>query len=286
MNILRAGIASTLALFCTSAGAAPLTQSETTHHSLHFAGVGPRTLEIRTVHGAIDIEAYDGDGVDMTVTRSITARSAEDMQEALSEVRLDTTDNAATVGAVARYRGGQTCGDQHPHSGREWPRAEVRYDFKIRVPRATRVTLCTINRGDVSVKGTRADFEVRSVNGRIDLVDMGGSGEATTVNGAITGSFIAAPRTDSVFRTVNGNLVLTMPAAFSADLNMKTFNGGLYTDFDTKPRAVQTLATPQRRDGKFLYETNSFASVRAGNGGPVLTLETLNGDVRILRGAR
>jgi hypothetical protein len=69
-------------------------------------------------------------------------------------------------------------------------------------------------------------------------------------------------------------------------MNMKTFNGGLFSDFDTKPRPVQTVATPQRRDGKFVYETNSFASVRAGNGGPTLTLETLNGDVRVLRGAQ
>jgi hypothetical protein len=284
MNTLRAAIAATL--LSTAVCAAPLTQNETTHHSLHFTGSGPRTLEIRTMHGAIDIEAYDGDVVDMTVNKSITARSASDLQDALDDVRLEIADNAATVGAIARSREGQTCGEHLNRSNRDWPRAEVRFDFKVRVPRNTQVTVCTINHGDVSVRGTRADFEVRSVNGRIELADMGGSGEATTVNGRITGTFAAAPRTDSVFRTINGDLVLTMPAAFSADMNMKTFNGGLFTDFETKPRALQTVATPQRQGGKFVYETNSFASVRTGNGGPLLTLETLNGDVRVLRSAR
>ncbi|MEO8062414.1 MAG: hypothetical protein ABI821_06680 [Pseudomonadota bacterium] len=287
MNILHAAAAAmALAGFATSVSAESLTKNETTHNILHFAGPGPRTLEIRTVHGDIDVEAYDGDVVEMTVTKSISARNTNDMEMALQEVRLDTADNAGTVGAIARYRDGMTCGEHLNHSSDHGPTYEVRYDFKVRVPRNTQVTVCTINRGDVSVKGTRGDFMVRSVNGRIDLADMGGSGEATTVNGGITGSFTAAPRADSVFRTINGDLVLKMPATFSADMNMKTFNGGLFTDFDTVPRAMQTVATTQRHDGKFVYEANPYASVRAGNGGPLLTLETLNGDVRILRGAR
>jgi hypothetical protein len=287
MKTLWVPAALALAGLATTALAEPLTKNETVHQTLHFAGSGPRMLEVRTVHGTISVEGYDGDVVDMTVDKSISAKTADAMEKALSEVSLEIADNAATVGAVARYRDGMTCGDEHEHDNNgSWPKYEVRYDFRIRVPRNTKLTVCTINRGDITVKGTRADFSVNTINGRIDLADMGGSGEAITVNGGITGSFAVAPRADSVFRTINGSVVLTMPAAFTADMNMKTFNGGLYTDFDAKPRAVQTVATPQRQGGKFVYATNSFATVRIGNGGPLLTLETLNGDVRILHDAR
>jgi DUF4097 and DUF4098 domain-containing protein YvlB len=169
--------------------------------------------------------------------------------------------------------------------GRDWPDYEVNYDFTIRVPRNTQLTLCTVNRGEVTVKGTRADFNITSVNGRIDLTDMGGSGNATTVNGGVKASFTAAPRGDSLYRTINGDIVLTIPEPFAADLNMKTFSGGLYTDFETQPRAVQAAA-PQRKDGKFFYATNAYATVRVGTGGPLLTLDTFNGDARVLRRAR
>jgi len=111
---------------------------------------------------------------------------------------------------------------------------------------------------------------------------MAGSGETTTVNGGITASFVSAPRGDSLFHTINGDLVLRMPDAFAADIDLKTFNGGLYTDFDAQPRAIKTAAVPQRKDGKLVFQTNPFATVRVGNGGPLLTLDTFNGDLRVL----
>ena len=275
-----------LAGYTGAAQAQRLTKSETTHQTLHFAGAGPHVLEIRTVEGSISIEGYDGADVDMTVNKSISARTADDMQRASTEVVLETADNAATVGAVARYPNGDSCGeDSHNHS-RDWPDYDVRYDFTIRVPRNTQLKVCTINRGDVKVKGTRENFRISSINGRIDLIDMDGSGDATTINGGISASFVGAPRTDSLFKTINGDIVFTVPGSFSADLDMKTFTGGLFTDFDAAPRAVKTAVQSHRKGSQFVYEANPFATVRIGNGGPLLTFETLNGNVRVLRRAQ
>jgi hypothetical protein len=286
MNIAKTFAALAFVGFAAATPAGTLTKTETTRHTLHFGGTGPRVFEVRTIHGSIAIEAYDGNEVLITVDKTIDARNADEFEAARREVRLDLTDNAATLGAVARYKHDRTCGERNHDERGEWPKYDVSFDFRIRVPRDTQLKVCTIDRGDVSVRGTRADFDINTVNGRIDFADMGGSGDAITVNGGITGSFTASPRKDSVYRTVNGSIVLTMPQAFAADLDMKTFHGGLYTDFDASPRAQQTVATPQRRDGKFLFETNSFATVRIGKGGPLFTLETLNGDVRVLRTAR
>jgi hypothetical protein len=221
----------------------------------------------------------------MTATRSTTAESAEDLAAAQRDVTLDVADGAGTIKAVVRYADGDTCGDHEHHHDRDWPDYEVRYDFHIRVPRDTRLVVCTINDGHVNVQGTRADFVLRSINGPIDLADMGGSGEATTVNGAVKGSFAAAPRGDSVFKTINGNIVLTLPPSFSADLRMKTFNGGLYTDFDTQSLPGPQAIAAEHKGDRTVYQANAFARVRIGSGGPQMTLDTLNGDVRILRRA-
>ena len=50
----------------------------------------------------------------------------------------------------------------------------------------------------------RGDFEVRNVNGEVEIHRMGGSGEATTVNGSVVASFTANPKSNSHFETVNG----------------------------------------------------------------------------------
>src|SRR4029078_6839785 len=144
----------------------------------------------RTVFGDVHIEGYDGADVLMTATRTTMADSAADLEAAQREITLDVADGAGTIQAIVHDADGDTCGaHQHSHHDIDDPGYEVRYDFAIRVPRAPRLVVCTINEGHVDVKGTRGDFVLRSINGPIDLSDMGGSGEATTVNGAVRGSF-------------------------------------------------------------------------------------------------
>jgi hypothetical protein len=205
------------------------------------------------------------------------------------EVTLETTDNASTIEVFVRDPDRSTCGEtwQGQRSRAWWDRRrhEVAYDLTIRAPRATRVRLCTINGGDVVVDGTTGDFDVSNVNGRITMENMGGAGRATTVNGPVTVVFGAAPKSDSLFKTVNGDVAVTFPSDLKADLNMKTMHGGLFTDFDVEVVPPKP-STGERRGSRFVYRTNRFTTARVGGGGPELTFETLNGDVRLLRRAK
>jgi hypothetical protein len=223
---------------------------------MHFAGPGAHTLEVRAIEGNITVQAYDGADVEMIVDRSLSAENDAEMRAARRDVVLDTGDNAATIHAIVRYPNQQTCGGATGYTSR--PGYHVRFDFTIRVPRAVRLQLCTINSGVVLVSGTVGDFDVHNVNGRITMTDVSGSGNAMTVNGAVTVSFVSAPQRTSTFRTINGDVAITLPDTASADFHMKTFNGRVFSDFAVKP-------------------------MRARNGGPDLTLESLNGDVRVLR---
>jgi DUF4097 and DUF4098 domain-containing protein YvlB len=126
---------------------------------------------------------------------------------------------------------------------------------------------------------------VSNVNGRIEVSGVRGSGRAVTVNGPVAVTFAQSPRDVSEFRSVNGNVVVTFPGDLAADLRLKTFNGQLLTDFDVQPLPVDT-AVGQQRAGRFVYRSNGTTAVRVGAGGPQLTFDTLNGDVRILRAGR
>lgn len=280
------------ALLCAAAlvGANAAAAQERIEHSsmkqtLHFAGAGPHTLELRVLTGTIRVEAYDGHDVEMLIDKSVTADTEADLHDADREVILKTSDNAATVGAVVQdsYQG--ACGEPFRDGPRFRPEPgyEVRFDFTVRVPADTRLQLCTINDGQVTVKGTRAEFSVRSVNGPITMTDVAGSGDALTVNGPVHVSFVSTPQAASRFKTVNGDVVVSFPDSLAADLRMKSFNGGLYTDFDVRTLPVEALHTVEKRGGMSVYRANGFTAVRVGNGGPGLTLETLNGDVRVLR---
>jgi hypothetical protein len=255
--------------------------------TLRFEGNGERTLVIRLITGSIRVSGSDDATVDLQVRKEIRAASDAEAREAERDVVLDIADNAATVGAIAREPEGHVCGERND-TGRGWQwraRYQVRFDVTVRVPRGTRLALCTINSGEIQVDQTAGDFDVRSVNGRISMNGIRGSGDAETVNGPVAVTFSDAPRAASRFKTVNGSVTIAFPAGLSADLVLKTFNGGLFTDFDVQPLPQRVPTAVEQQGLRRVYRSNDFTRVRVGRGGPELTFETLNGDVRVVRTA-
>jgi hypothetical protein len=248
-------------------------------------GGGGRILDVRNINGFIHVEGTTDATVQMSIRKVIRAETRDDLARAQQDVRLDFREGAPRVEATVTDRRGHVCGEPSNDRGDRWDRVhyDVRFDFTIRVPRDAALRLCTINGGDVIVSGTQGDFTVDNVNGLIDMKSVAGSGRAHTVNGAVSVSFTANPTQPSSFKSVNGNIDVSFLDGLSADLAMKTFNGGLFTDFDVQPLAGRVAAPGERRNGRFLYRANEFTRVRVGNGGPELTFETLNGNVRARR---
>jgi hypothetical protein len=259
----------------------------TISRTLHFAGSGDRTLDVRAIHGSIRVIGADRTDVQLDVQRVVRAETDDDIEAAERDVVLEIADGTARIEAIVHEKDGDVCGEESRSRSGSWqrPRYVVTHDFAIHVPRDTRLRLCTINGREVVVDGTRGDFDLANVNGRVIMANVSGSGSARTVNGAIEASFSEQPRQSSSFTTINGDLIVGFPADFSADLKMKTFHGGLFTDFDVEA-LPQPTAVAERRGDRFVYRSNQFTLVRAGRGGPVLTFETLNGSVRVIRAVR
>lgn len=265
----------------------------TVTRTLNFAGSasgsGGRILDVRNTNGFIHVEGASDSAVQMTIHKVIRGETPGDVADAQRDVRLDFKDGAARVEATVYDRRGHYCGEEWEgrDGDRNWDRVhyDVKYDFTIRVPRNATLRLCTINGGDVIVNGTQGDFDVTNVNGLIEMNKVAGSGRAHTVNGPVTVSFTANPKEESSFKTINGNVDVQFLDGLSADFSMKTFNGGLFTDFDVQPLPGVLLPAGERRDGRFVYRANQFTRVRVGSGGPQITFETLNGNVRARRGA-
>jgi hypothetical protein len=260
--------------------ASRIDDQETTTRTLQWTpATDSRVLEVSNVSGSIRVEAGERSDVEMVAVRTIRAESADLVKEAKERIRLDVAQEAATL---------RICGDSE-HCGCErayltsgsWRDGRYRVDvsFELRVPRRLTLKLCTIN-GRLSVEGTDGEFDLRGVNGAVQMADVRGAGRAETVNGAVTLSFAANPSGASSFKTVNGRLEAAFPSDLAADLRLKTFNGGLYTDFDVSPLPARPIAEARR--GKLVYRSDQFAAVRVGAGGPELTFESFNGDVRVV----
>jgi len=256
--------------------------------TLAFAAGGGRTLDVRNITGFIHVEATDDTAVQMSIRKVIRAETRDDLAEAQRDVHLDFKESAPRVEATVTDRTGHVCGEPWNDRGERWERVhyEVQFDFTIRVPRSAALRLCTINSGDVIVNGTRGDFDVTNVNGLIEMRQVAGAGRAHTVNGPVSITFTANPKQPSSFKTVNGNVDVTFVDGLAADLAMKTMNGGLFTDFDAQPLPGKVEAAGERQNGRFLYRANQFTRVRVGGGGPEITFETLNGNVRARRPGR
>lgn len=261
-------------------------EEQTITRTLRFGQPGePRTVDVRNLHGSIRVTSGPADRVEFRALRTIAARSEDDARRGERESVLSVIDGLPKVEVVVQEPNGPICGEQWEGGWQRRPRYHVTYDMTVSVPAQTTLRLCTINGREITVTGTSGDFEIDNTNGAITLDGVRGSGSARTVNGRVRATLLERPRLDGEFTSINGEVAVTWPADLAARLRMKTFNGGLFTDFDaTALPAPRPVA--ERRNGYFVYRSSAHTEVQVGRGGPTITLESFNGNVRVLRAAR
>lgn len=224
------------------------------------------TIEVEGVLGDIRAVAATGNEVEVTaVLREHRRGRAEDI-----EFEVVPHDGGVTICALyptpRRADRPNECrpGGRSRNSTRD---NDVSVHFTVHVPNGVRFVGRTVN-GEIEARSLAASVEAYTVNGDIDL-STAGSAQASTVNGSIDAELGTADWTGSVeFETVNGNVTVTLPDRFDADVTAKTVNGSIETDF---PLVVR---------GRF---SSRSLSGTIGDGGRRLWLETVNGSLRILK---
>jgi DUF4097 and DUF4098 domain-containing protein YvlB len=237
-----------------------------------------KTVTIDNVFGSITVSGSKADEVRLEASKSLRADSQADLLKAEREVKLNMAekDNRLDiyVDGPFRCRGGSVDCSERDYV--------ATYDFALQVPEQTSLILKTVNDGDILVKNVKGDFTIRNVNGHIELQDIAGPVNCRTVNGRIRAAFSADPAAACTFVTVNGDLEVRCSSKLAADLQVKTLNGEIYTDYpDTTYLPSHPQAEHSQHNGRYVYRSNSFQGVRIGAGGPEIRMETLNGDIVI-----
>lgn len=242
----------------------------------------PKTLQLDNVFGGIDIQGYDGSQVELVAQKTIKAKTQDKIQKAKEEVKLDIKESGGMIDIYVDGPFRCQCENGRGLKWRDWG-YEVHYDFVLKVPRQTSLTLKTVNHGDIAVKGVEGAFDISNVNGKVEMESVAGAGEAHTVNGRVKAGFSRNPGSDCSFRTVNGDVELSFREGLSADVKMKTFNGEAFSDFEVKalPASAEVKESRNTNKTKFVYKRDRFTQVRIGKGGPTIECDTLNGDILI-----
>jgi hypothetical protein len=238
-------------------------------------GFEERRVEVDNFTGSIEITGTASDGVKLVVLQTFRAESQEALDKSQQEVRLDIAQDRGVLKLAVNgpFRCEQSCAGLEQHTG-----YSVKMDFQLQVPEQTAIKLNTVNEGHILVTNVRGHYEVRNVNGDIDMRDIAGSGMIRAVNGGVRVSFLENPQKSSSFGSVNGNVDLYFTKDLSADFDLKTFNGGVRSDFSMN----SIPPSNQLQDGKLVLSSDRYTAARVGSGGPQIQVDTLNGNIHIL----
>jgi hypothetical protein len=201
-------------------------------------------------NGGVSLIGWDRKAVKIVAKISANSRNDGEAAQMLKEIRV------LTDGSI-RAEGPRTS------RGRGWS-----VSFDIYLPRRADVTAETTN-GGVRAKQVAGRLSLSTTNGGVVLDEVGGDVRAETVNGGVTvrlsGDRFNGERLEA--SATNGGVRLEIPEGYNARLEAETTNGGFQTDFPI---------TLQGRIDKRISTT-------LGKGGPLVSVRTVNGGVRIRR---
>ena len=262
-------------------------QAEVSERTYPASAIQIVSLENR--NGRIDLQAWDRAEIQLKVTKRVRGWGLDKIKEILKEIKVELIHKGETL----------TIRTVSPNHWRWWGRsASVRYEIKL--PRRMNVETTSSNgrvfasgiegkqhyfstNGKIQVQGSKGSLEAETVNGAVEIdgasgvldaqtkngsihtQNIRGRLRAKTTNGSVRASFSTPPDGEVALNTINGSVRLTLPRQTHANVDVRTANGSIATDF---PLMVQ---------GKIGKKIEG----RLGDGGPLMTLSTVNGSIRI-----
>ena len=295
-------VASALALLPATLSAQALVGRADSVYTWRGALAAGRLLRVRNFNGPIEVRPSQGNTAEVRAEKR-TRRGA------LTDVAFDVeTAPNGDVRFCAVQRGDDGCDNDHRSSRDDddgWGR-DVTVSMTVLVPRGTLLEVATGNgvvlvdgvgaevkastgNGRVTVRATEGAVRVSTGNGDVEVTDAKGPVRVSTGNGRVTANTSDGPvevhsgngdidvrmsalraKDDMKFSTGSGSVRVTLPADYNGELEARTGNGEVVSDFDLKMNG--------RMDPRHVRAT-------IGSGGARLQLTSGNGRLE-LRKAR
>ncbi len=292
INHSRPGVTLGLLLLLPAAacwGEMDFERTEVSEQTYPASAIQIVSLENR--NGRIHLQAWDRAEIQVKATKKVNGWGVDKAEEILKEIKVELIHEGETL----------TIRTALPNHWLRWGRsASVQYEIKL--PRRMNVEATSTNgrvfasglegkqryssaNGKIQVQGSKGSLEAETVNGAVEIdgaigvleaqtkngsirtQNIRGRLRAKTINGSVRASFSTPPDGEVALKTTNGSVRLTLPAQTHANVVGRTANGSIASDF---PLMVQGKIG-KKLEGKL------------GEGGPPMTLSTVNGSIRISR---
>lgn len=210
------------------------------------------SFALSNMNGSVEVEGWAREEVHIRAVKHSRSNPAD---EARVRIEVETAPDAVTV---------------HTFYPRE-DGLDVTVEYQVQVPaRLLWASIETVN-GNVRVRGLEASGELRTVNGDVELLDGAGHIGARTTNGNIRLELAhfgrpGAQREPILVETVNGSVVLEVPAGAQAELEVRDLNGEFQSELPFV--LLSSIGAQEFR-------------ARLGRGGSTVRLRTVNGGIRI-----
>ena len=248
---------------------------------------------IANINGDIKVQAYDGDKIQVEVTKTINGKTQERLEAGKGEIQLGIVDLADTIilytSSPCNHFEKSSPKPRHSHMGTKWgyywseqgrschELYDYTLDFVVKIPVSVNLLVSTINGGDVVVENVKSAVKAHNVNGSIRLTNIAREAEAHTINGDVDVVYSQNPNRDCRFYTLNGDINAMFQKGLAASMGFQSFNGSLYTNIDhLEHLPVVVEKKKQNESTKYKVISNRF---KIGTGGALLDFETFNGNV-------
>lgn len=231
-------------------------RADETTNSIKFSHPDqPGTLRVTIARGDIRIIGADTPEVVVTTEMAPKHQTRSDGLRVLTEAAtyaLTEKDNTVTLDATSDGWSGASS------------------DFKIKVPRNTNIVVQNAMGGDIVCGGVQGDMEVKSLHGEVQLDDISSSAVVDTMNGEITANVRELkPGKTLSFTSMNGEVLVKVPADGKANVRLRTQNGSILTDFDEKTLVTKLENVGGGPHGRALSPDLQRALREAGRAGAI-----------------
>ena len=268
---------------------------ETIKKELSFELQSPHnTFILANINGHITATGYDGDKILIEANKTIKAKTAARLEEGVKEISLGIIDLADTIIVyiknpcsnpnIRKNKKGKRFWDYYfQKCDCDWEtRYDFQFDFTLKIPYKTNVSLGTINDGDISVMNMSGELTVDNINGSIRLDKVAGMTKASTINGDLDVNYTKNPNKDSRYYSLNGDINANFQKGLDAKMLFKSYNGDFYTNI----QELEIMPMPIKKEkvsdeNGISYKIGGQSAMQIRKGSLLLDFETFNGDVYV-----
>lgn len=226
-------------------------------------------LDISILSADMEVIGEDRDDVEVTFSvsgserRIVTPSGSQPLPGGAFTLEVDEEDNFVSIDT-------------------DWRANKV--DLEVRIPRLADLELSTVNDGSIVVRNIEGTLHLENTNGPITATNISGSVIAEAINEDISVSFDAIDASNAMsFNSINGDLIIGIPSSAGVQLHLDTAKGDILSDFEVEVQPTQPIVERREEDGGIAVRVKQDIVATINGGGPVIRLETLNGNIQINR---